>query len=430
MKLAEIPKKVFLRILSKIHRCREAYYASRMYRSMVQVPKFARLRKKEKISVLFIVCAHSMWKADSLYKAMRASSRFEVEILLVPNVSFKNEELRAQELQNTRRFFDAAGYHYVEWCDANGNTPYKKIPPQYDLLFYPQPWAGLLPQPLDFPNNLGRLMVCCEYAFHSGNQKWAYNKWYQNAAILDIYENEATHRLSLQQKSNKGVNSVVCGLPIMDEFHRSSYASPWKQCDQPCKKIIWAPHWSIDEKSCALPPYSNFLEMADMMLNLAKSTQGQLQFAFKPHPFLIRELYKHPDWGKEKTDRYYAEWEHGANTQLELGAYVELFMTSDAMVHDSSSFCCEYMLTGNPVLFMARNAERQTSCLNEMALAGFSAQYMGHSLEDVSRFISEQVLQQNDFKKEIRAEFVNKYLSVPNNASAAQNIIAAILGEN
>ena len=71
-------------------------------------------------------------------------------------------------------------------------------------------------------------------------------------------------------------------------------------------------------------------------------------------------------------------------------------MTSDAMIHDSCFFCCEYMLTGPPPCC---NAEKQASCLNEIVLAGFTSQYMGHSLEDVSCIISAQVLQQNNFKK-------------------------------
>lgn len=75
-------------------------------------------------------------------------------------------------------------------------------------------------------------------------------------------------------------------------------------------------------------------------------------------------------------------------------------MTSDAMIHDSCFFCCEYMLTGPPPCsswtVMLKN---KASCLNEIVLAGFTSQYMGHSLEDVSCIITAQVLHQNNFKK-------------------------------
>lgn len=405
-------------------------YAKRLYRNLVLKKKIEAVRKKEKISVLYIIHNASLWKTDSLYKAMLEHPRFDVEILVVPNVSLRDEETRLNELEQTRRFFEKKNYHFVEWCNVYGDSKYEAIPEQYDVLIYPQPWPGLVPQTLDFPNNFGRLMINCEYAFHSQNRKWAYNKLYQNAAWLDCFENEETYRFSCKIKPNKGVNSIVTGLPIEDEFSRKSYDSPWKPQAQPCKKIIWAPHWTIEEKSSKLPSYSRFLEIADYMLSFAQSQIGRIQIAFKPHPYLKRELYKHPDWGKERTESYYAAWERGENTQLEQGEYVDLFMTSDAMIHDSCSFCCEYLMTGKAVLFMVKNEQIQVSQLNEMAKKAFYSQYLGYTLDDLQVFLNERVIQGNDINKNVRLAFVEKYLIPPNGQSAAGNIINAILGIN
>jgi CDP-glycerol glycerophosphotransferase (TagB/SpsB family) len=272
-------------------------------------------------------------------------------------------------------------------------------------------------------------MIDCDYAFYSGIQNWAYNKWYQNAAWLDLYENESTYNLSCKEKDNRGINSVITGLPIVDEFCHAEYPSPWKTQSTPCKKIIWAPHWTITEHSSVMPPYSHFLEMADFMLQFAKANIGKMQFAFKPHPSLKKELYKHPDWGKAKTDTYYQIWNDGQNTQLELGEYVSLFMTSDALVHDSSSFCCEYMLTGKPVLFMVKNEEHQVSLLNEMARSVFYAQYLGYSMSDLEQFLEKQVMRSKDPKKEERAKVTARYLLTPHGKTAAENIIQSILGD-
>ena len=115
--------------------------------------------------------------------------------------------------------------------------------------------------------------------------------------------------------------------------------------------------------------------------------------------------------------------------QLEEGEYVDLFMTSDAMVHDSSSFCCEYMLTGKPVLFMVKNEEQQVSLLNEMARSVFYAQYLGYSMSDLEQFLERHVLQSNDPKQVERAEVVVRYLTPPYSKSAAENIILSILGD-
>lgn len=398
-----------------------------IYHYLVLRPKSERLRKKTRIKVLFIAYTPSMWKVDSLYRAMKEHPRFDVNLLLVPNVGMQDISARADDLQLLRDYFSQKGYDYVEWCDIHGHTQFEKIPPEYDILFYPQPWPGIVPSSLDFEHNRGRLMIDCDYAFHSGNQNWAYNKWYQNAAWLDLYENMATYNLSCKEKDNRGINSVITGLPIVDEFRRAEYPSPWKAQATPCKKIIWAPHWTITERSSVLPPYSHFLEMADFMLQFAKANIGKMQFAFKPHPSLKKELYKHPYWGKEKTDSYYQIWKDGENTQLEKGEYVNLFMTSDALVHDSSSFCCEYMLTGKPVLFMVKNEERQVSLLNEMGRSAFYAQYLGYSISDLEQFLEKQVMQSNDSKKEERTKVTARYLMPPHGKTASKNIIQAIL---
>lgn len=388
----------------------------------------ARVRKKEEIHVLFIAVSQAIWKVDSLYKSMLNHPRFKVDILISPNMTLNDLSLREADFRQLKDFFDKKGYSYMEWCDIHGQSIYKRIPDSYDIVIYPQPYASLIPHALAFPNNMHKLLINCEYAYHSSTQEWAYDKDFQNLVWIDCYENETVCQYSKQIKRNKGINSYVTGLPFVDDFSKRDYPSPWKPQKTRCKRIIWAPHWTIAQERSLLPCYSNFLTMADFMRNFAKSHKGHIQFAFKPHPWLKRELYRHPDWGKERTEAYYAEWEHGENTQLEQGDYVNLFMTSDAMIHDSSSFCCEYMLTGKPVLFMVKNEEMQVSQLNEMARDVFYAQYLGYSLEDIETFLETQVFNAQDPRKEEREQVAARHLIQPNGKTAADNIISAILG--
>lgn len=410
-----------------IHVLRRGIYCTSIYRKYVMRNKVARLRMKERIRVLFISYTPTMWKVDSLFRAMSKHERFDPQILIVPNMKLESHDARLSEYEGLKDFFDKKGYPYLEWCSIDGTTSCKKIPDEYDVLFYPQSGNGCVPYALDIFRHAGRLMVCSDYAFHSGRQNWAFNKWYQNASWIDCYENETMQQLSKREKFNKGVNSYVTGLPIVDEFNRSDYVDNWKPQLTTCKRIIWAPHWTLVQERSALPCYSNFLEMAEYMLEFAQSHIGKIQFAFKPHPWLKQELYRHSDWGKERTDAYYASWENGVNTQLEQQGYVDLFMTSDALIHDCSSFCCEYLLTGKPVLFMARNEDSQIAQLNEMSHAAFYSQYIGRAMEDLVHFLQEQVEAECDPMKEHRAATVAKYLTPPHGKSAAENILDAIL---
>ena len=85
--------------------------------------------------------------------------------------------------------------------------------------------------------------------------------------------------------------------------------------------------------------------------------------AFKPHPILKPKLYKHALWGKERTDAYYHCWETMENTQLEMSDYIDLFMTSDAMIFDSVSFMTEYLYTKKPALFLCREGIEKQSVI-------------------------------------------------------------------
>lgn len=98
--------------------------------------------------------------------------------------------------------------------------------------------------------------------------------------------------------------------------------------------------------------YSTFLSIAEELLEFIKNTQLPVQMAFKPHPLLKSQLYNYSSWGKEKTDEYYAAWEFLPNAQLETNEYVDLFMTSDAMIHDCGSFTIEYHHTLKPVMYL------------------------------------------------------------------------------
>ena len=128
----------------------------------------------------------------------------------------------------------------------------------------------------------------------------------------------------------------MTGATVYDKFLDKNYKpkNVWKRQEKIKKKVIWAPHHSIISNPDL--EYSLFLEVCDIMPVLAKRYENKIQFCFKPHPFLIRKLYQL--WGKYKTDAYYQLWDSMPNTQYENGEYIDLFMTSDAMIHDCDSF--------------------------------------------------------------------------------------------
>ena len=124
----------------------------------------------------------------------------------------------------------------------------------------------------------------------------------------------------------------------------------WKHHDK--KKIIWAPHHSIEEGS-NWPLFSTFLIYFEKMLNLLEDETNNLEICFKPHPSL-KKLYNHPNWGKYKTDKYYSYWLKNKNGILHESIYHDLFLTADAMILDSVSFMTEFSFIEKPICFLTR----------------------------------------------------------------------------
>ena len=100
-------------------------------------------------------------------------------------------------------------------------------------------------------------------------------------------------------------NVEVVGYSLYDQFKTEVKTDPWQSKDK--KRIIWAVHHSILNDDLA--ECSTFLKYAEFMKIFAIENQN-LEIAFKPHPHLKEHLYKHEDWGKEKTDAYFDFWKN------------------------------------------------------------------------------------------------------------------------
>ena len=167
--------------------------------------------------------------------------------------------------------------------------------------------------------------------------------------------------------------------------------------------------------------YSTFLEYCDFFLELAEQLSGKVQFAFKPHPILRSKLSKEEVWGKDKTDAYYKKWSDFLNGQLAEGNYIDLFLTSDGMIHDSSSFVIEYLYTKKPVMFLLHD-EKISERFNEVGKKALRELYHGKNSDDIFYFIKEVILNSNDIMKKNRVSFFNDLIKPPNELSASENI--------
>lgn len=392
------------------------YYPIKLWIYRKSIPiKVWRIRRKERIRVLFIIQSLGAWKSELLYTAMLNHTRFDPSIMVVK----ANDE---NDILNITSYLEAKRYKYVVY---DNSLPIRLLKP--DIIFYQKPYNGMLSWELSFQKNLQSLFCYVNYAFHSIDAKWVYDQELFDYCWQVYFENKLCVDGYVKFKGKLAGNAVVTGLPVMDEFQisKEELGSPWKIQPIKKKKIIWAPHHSIGDSWGT--HQSTFLEYADFMLEIAKKFSNDVQFAFKPHPILRSKL--NVLWGKDKTDKYYAFWETSPNTQLEEGKYLGLFKHSDAMIHDCVSFTIEYLYTGNPALFLCRRGDDTEDYLNNFAKQAKYCHYFACDEQDIQSFI-EHVISGDDKMLSERESFYKENLVPPGKQGSVNNIIEAILGSN
>lgn len=388
-----------------------------------------RIKKKKKIKVAFFVLQDSIWKCDEIYKLMEKHEEFEPVIVICPLITHKNELNFYEEMDRVFNTFSKKSYNVVKTYNENYQWLNVKKTIQPDIIFFTYPHRLTKPQYYIY-NYLDRLTCYVPYGIMIANiQQSQYNQKFHNFIWRCYYETEIHKEMAKKYALNQGKNVVVTGYPMCDIFLDKNYIpkDKWKIQEKEVKRIIWAPHHSIENNDKELA-YSNFLTNYQFMLNLLEEFKGQLQIAFKPHPVLKSKLYRHPDWGLEKTNKYYLKWQSLCNGQLEEGSYEDLFLTSDAMILDSVSFISEYLYVEKPSLFLVRD-ETIKNKFNEYGRLCFNYVYKGYTFDDITKFVYDVVLNENDPLFSERRAFVNQYLVPVENQTASMTIFNSLISE-
>ncbi|WP_418263563.1 CDP-glycerol glycerophosphotransferase family protein [Flavobacterium faecale] len=396
-----------------------------IYRAPLRQKKaLDKVRRKDKIKVAFFLIHESVWKYDLLYNLMVKHPKFEPVIYVCPVVNYGKESMLF-EMHKSFETYKNKGYNVIRTFDENTEKYLDISTKEYlpDIIFYTNPYEGLVDHRYyihKFPNTL----ICyVPYAIMTTNYESFYNLDFHNIVWRIFTETPIHHKILVEKQKRKGANSVVTGFPGFDQLIMNKFPNNevWKGNSKKRKKIIWAPHHLMTE----LHKVSNFLEYYDYFLDLANRFQDKLQIAFKPHPLLRLKLERDPNWGKERADAYYEKWNAIENGQLENAAYDDLFLTSDALIHDCGSFMAEYLVTGKPSLFMVRNE----SIMKEWSEFGHQAiamHYQSRTKDEVEDFINNVIIGEEDWMKEKRKLFVQNVL-VPNNKLTASEKILKYL---
>ena len=375
-----------------------------------------RIRKQESITVVFFASNVSMWHYQGLYDEMLKYSRFKPYIVLSPLNAYSREE-KITCVEALRNFFKRRNISYIDYDTIKMKGYDVKGILKPDLLFYPQPYYTVMCKEHRYYKFSDSLLAYYPYGVNLRREEFIYNEDFYNRAWRRYYENEFSKNDARLLSAIGDLNVVVVGYPNADEYVKPP-KDVWKPQTKRKKRLIWAPHFTINgdgwsQNTC-------FLWMADLMLELAEKYKDMIQFAFKPHPRLLSELYKNPNWGPNRADEYYKRWATMENSQLETGEFINLFMTSDAMIHDSGSFAAEYMYSGNPVLYVNKDMEHLFRVANDFGKMVYNLHYVANDVNGIKSFVEDIVIGENDSLAKDRTNIM-KLLMPPNGKSVAEN---------
>lgn len=380
------------------------------------------LQGKTVINVAFQLTNSSSWKNDYLFSAMVQSRRYHPYIVIMPPTYFRHNDQKSIDatIDATECYVKKKGYEYIlpydrqhhRWLDFRRkmkpdimffSVPYKDTPPRYYIYRFRHTLTCLIP-----------------YGFSSLNLlKLNYGLIFHGLVGMFMVETTIHKQTAASVAFNKAVNCVVTGYPGIEVFMHKDYVPQmlWKPQETNKRRVIWAPHHTIDGGA----DISTFLRYYDDMLVLAERYADKVQFVFKPHPVLQMKLHKL--WGEERTKEYYQRWQSLSNAQLEEGPYVDIFLTSDALIHDCGSFTAEYLYVGKPCMYLVSDGDMEAkfSTFGKMAFAQY---YKGRSLVDIENFIEQVVIAGDDPMAEQRHQFYKDYLY--SDKMPSERILAAI----
>lgn len=375
------------------------------------------LGRKKRVTIVFLVSELSMWRNQELYELLSNNSKISVCICLYPFSSFSTTE-KTRCIESLKEFFVKKNVAYYDLTIHQKPASFLRKTVRPDIIFYPQPYYNLYNEGLSSEFFKDKLLCYSTYGINVINEPWIFNQKFNNFAWRLYYTSFDALLSARHFADNKGCNVRVVGFSLKPSYPFST-PSIWEKQNNPRKLIIWAPHYSIVK---GYLENNSFLCLHSVMLEFADKFRDSLQFVFKPHPKLRTVLYEHPDWGAERTDEYYEQWQNKTNTQLETGDYWDLFHESDAMIHDSNSFTVEYLFTRKPVMFVTTDKKKVSMQLNQTGKAALDAHYIGTSIKDIELFLEKVVINGEDPMCNTRCEFYKKYLTPINGKSAAENI--------
>lgn len=366
-----------------------------------------KVKHGSRVKVGFLVVFDSVFQSLSLFEKMLQDDLFEPFIIVIPDVC-RGKDNQMTRLSSTYVTLSSLYSGYVfKGYDENTDT-YVDFSGKMDIAVFNNPYDGMTHDIFGVKYLRSKVLTVFVNYFYCGKLKQELDviKSIEFSSFWKVFlENDISQKIVTENSIRKGKNTYVSGYVKMDGLSNVIQ----KHLDR--KKIIIAPHHTVKNIHSRLA-LSNFLRYADFILNLP-NRYPDVDFVFRPHPLLFIHLLNYGIWTQRQIDKYIDRIKMIPNILYQSGGeYFDVFVNSDALIHDCGSFLAEYFYTGKPQCFCLRQDKELSDNFTDNGINMLSYVYKALNEEDITKFIDEVVVNQMDYMHVSRLEYATKNLMI------------------
>lgn len=364
-----------------------------------------KLKTKKKIDVFFLVTEKEKWNYQILFELFLKSKKFSPKIIIFPNgnnnltkkdsflrnyLFFKNKK---KIIKGVNKKFDIKGLN--------------EIIKQESIVFYDQPVPKITN---DWkPNNtaLNNLIAYVPYGIKIANSLGEISHFGLDLHhyCWKIFCETNWHKLKFEKFTRNYGSIINTGHPKLDNYKvKKNFNYKKIKLENFKKKIIWAPHWTIDHYLGV--EHSTFKENYKYFIDL-KNNFKEIYWFFRPHQRLERQIIDTNFMKKKDLSNYFKSWSSKNSEYYNNHNYYKIFLSSDCLITDCGSFLVEYLFTGKPVLVLESG---KNPGWNKLGKKVYNVYYKAYNNQDILKFIQNVIIKKKDPLKSKRKKLIKSLL--------------------
>lgn len=291
----------------------------------------------------------STFGAYGLMDLMLADSdKYSPQIVICPDVCRGEHQLKDQYKKTKDFFVRKYGKKYVVDGYDETTGSFIDLSDQFDIIYCANPYDAMVNKVhgVQYLSTKDVLPVYITYCFQPNKYTFGVMSLLEISLFWKVFT-DTQYTMSEYRRFEliKGKNVQLTGYAKMDSL------SKFVSRQRTRKRIIISPHHTITNTAL---PLSNFLKYKNFILTLPPKFP-QVDFVFRPHPLLFINMINEGFWTETDKNTYIHNLERVGIEYSVGGDYFDLFVNSDALIHDCSSFMVEYLYMDKPCCFIKKN---------------------------------------------------------------------------